>query len=162
MSDARRPITLAGRDVAVGASVGVAMVERGVGVDDVLRRADLAMYRAKTAGRDQAVLFDGGMAAEMERLLLRRATCAPPSPVSSSSCATSRRSTCAPGRWWGWRPLLRWHHPTEGLLLPRSFLPAADHLELADALTTWVLDDAAWATPGVGWTPSTSRRSWWR
>ena len=142
VSDARRPITLAERDVAVGASVGVAMVDRGVGVDDVLRRADLAMYRAKTAGRDQAVLFDGGMAAEMERLLLRRRDLRAALAGAELELRYQPQVDLRTGAVVGLEALLRWHHPTEGLLLPPTFLPAADHLELADALTTWVLDRA--------------------
>jgi len=67
----RPPVALRGREVLIGASIGVAHVGVGQGVDEVLRNADLAMYRAKAAGKGGHEVFEPGMhTAVLERLEL--------------------------------------------------------------------------------------------
>ena len=89
--------------------------------DQLLRNADLAMYRAKAAGEGGFARFDPGMHAGLVDRLeleadLRRALDA----RRAASCTTSRSSTCAPGAIVGVEALVRWHHPTRGLVPPAS------------------------------------------
>ncbi len=103
------PFEIYGDPVSTSASIGIAIApEHGDSYDDLLNRADEAMYRAKDLGRDAFEMFHhspdptnpgGGpsMTGSSTTTSSRRST------ATSSSCCTSRTSTCAPPRSWAWR-----------------------------------------------------------
>jgi len=147
VGDTRRPIAWGDRQLVVGASVGVAMLGAGrhpdAGADEVVRRADMAMYRAKTGGRNQAVLFDGGMADELARLLDHQQELRRSLGHDDFELHYQPVVELATGQVVGAEALLRWRHPSGVLLGPREFLAAADDAELSAALASWVLHTAA-------------------
>jgi diguanylate cyclase (GGDEF)-like protein/PAS domain S-box-containing protein len=136
------PFRLHGLTLQVGASIGVALFpDHGDSVEDLLRRADVAMYVAKRSGAAFA-LYD---AAEDEH-----------TPVRLAMLGELRRAVEERELVLHYQPevmlrsgevrdveaLLRWEHPTRGLLLPAEFLPAAERTGLMDALTRYVVDEA--------------------
>jgi diguanylate cyclase (GGDEF)-like protein/PAS domain S-box-containing protein len=139
----RLPFVVAGRDILLGASLGIASTEGGAETaGDLLRDADVAMYRGKQAGKGQVVLFEASMqAAVRERLELeaelRRA-------VERGEFALVYQPivALASGRIVGAEALLRWDHPVRGRLRPADFLAAAGSAGAMLAIETWVIGEA--------------------
>jgi diguanylate cyclase (GGDEF)-like protein/PAS domain S-box-containing protein len=139
----RRPVELAGSMHYVTASIGYARCpQHGDEAGVLLQRADIAMYQAKARGRNCAVgyepAFDQGAA---ERLFL----------ISQLREALERREFELhyqpqfrwDGRAQGMEALLRWRHPTRGLLAPGHFIDALEESGLMVEVGRWVLRDAA-------------------
>jgi diguanylate cyclase (GGDEF)-like protein len=157
VAEVAKPImTRAGREATVGASVGVCFVAGGHGLDpeDVLRDADLAMYRAKQRGRGRVEVFDEELRASLERRLHLE------DDLGVGIAAGQLRVHYQPilnamaGRLVGFEALVRWQHPERGLLAPDEFIGIAEQTGLILPLGAAVLAEAcaqvaAWRTmPG--------------
>ena len=134
------PFSLFGREVFVSASIGIATGHDAP--EDLLRNADVAMYRAKREGGDRYRVFEPGMhAAVVDRLELeadlRRA-------VERNELALRFQPIVElqSGRLTGVEALLRWNHPTRGLMAPLDFIPLAEETGLIVALDRWVIAEA--------------------
>lgn len=137
------PFLVSGHDLRVSVSIGIAIYP-GNGADEheLLKNADVAMYHAKSLGRSQACFFEGSMNANSEdhlnllldlRLAQKREQLvlyyqpkfqAPSGPVT------------------GVEALLRWNHPTRGMLSPDCFIPLAERTGLIVQIGEWVIDEA--------------------
>lgn len=107
-------------------SIGVALFPKGAeGVEDLLREADTAMFRAKDRGRNQVCFFEQGMHAEVqERLALEQDL---KSAVASGALLTYvQPQVDVQGRLTGGELLLRWNHPQRGAVPPAQFIPVAE------------------------------------
>lgn len=136
------PITIAGKEFVVGASIGVARAEPGDTAEDVLRNADVAMYHAKSRGRGVCQVFEPYMhEAAVERLTLeadlRRGLASGELHVDFQPIVELET-----GRIVGVETLLRWTHPTRGAVSPARFVPLAEETGLIVPLGTWVLGEA--------------------
>jgi EAL domain-containing protein (putative c-di-GMP-specific phosphodiesterase class I) len=136
------PIALPGTTVHLTASVGLADLAGGGNVDDVLRRADLALHRAKQLGRGRVEWHDE----KMEFDLLRRMTLEQelPGVVSRGELDLVYQPVLdlAEERPLGVEALLRWRHPRLGTLLPGDIIPVAEHIGATDEIGAWVLSQA--------------------
>src|SRR4029078_6118240 len=129
----------AGVEIFVTASIGVAT---GDDVDGVLRRADLAMYRAKANGKAQSVVYDRSLdEAVGERLSLlgelRRARVEEEFVLHYQPVVDLQTGAVV-----GAEALLRWAHPTRGIVAPNDFVPIAEESGLIVPLGCWVLQEA--------------------
>jgi diguanylate cyclase (GGDEF)-like protein/PAS domain S-box-containing protein len=142
----REPFSVQGTDIVVTMSIGIASLMPHQGADDVLRNADLALYRAKGEGKACAASYEPEMhVAALRRLELeaelRRA-------IEGDSGAgrlilhyqpIARLST---GRMFGFEALVRWVHPERGMLEPLDFISLAEETGLIIPLGRWVLEEA--------------------
>jgi diguanylate cyclase (GGDEF)-like protein len=142
-----QPITLTGgRQVRVGASIGVAVNQDAVTEADILmQEADIAVYRAKHAGRGRVEIFDSDLRAEVaERTQLKADLAAALNEDSSSQLSLQYRPLIdlTFETVHGYAAVLRWHRPEHGEVDPEEFLPMAQRSELICDLDTWMLRNA--------------------
>ena len=140
------PLAVDSRVLAIGASIGVTLFTGRDGApQDVLRRADIALYRAKAAGRNAVRLFEPEMQdAADERLELERGLRAAVEHMGSESSFQLhfQPQLGMDGRLLGAEALLRWRHPTLGDVPPDVFVPIAEETGLIHALGAWVIRQA--------------------
>jgi diguanylate cyclase (GGDEF)-like protein len=134
------PFRLRGRDVYITASIGIAE-GRSEG-DHMMRNADLAMYQAKSKGKGRYEVFEPGMhSSVVERLELEGDL---KQAVERDELVLHYQPICrlGSGEVAGFEALLRWNHPTRGLIQPADFIPVAEESRQILALGEWVLDEA--------------------
>jgi diguanylate cyclase (GGDEF)-like protein len=137
------PVNLNGYEVFSSASIGIALSSSSYDRPEyLLRNADMAMYRAKTAGIGQYEVFDRAMHAEaLARLQLetdlRRAV-----ERSEIHVVYQPVISLKTGRVTGFEALLRWAHPAQGSISPADFIPVAEETGLILPIGRWVLEES--------------------
>ncbi len=137
----RLPVNIGGRDHFVCASIGITLFpDDGATIDDLMRNADTAMYRAKDLGRGCTTFFDLDMSAKPVaatdtglHLALRR---------REFSLFYQPQFAVSNGTLTGVEALLRWQTPRDGMRQPGEFVPAAEESGLIIDIGGWVLDAA--------------------
>ena len=161
------PYSISGHNIVIGASIGIAVIDRRArDAGDILRYADMALYRAKNEGRNRACIYDAAMDADLsQRKLLegdllqaiRNDGLAPAyQPIVNASGDTMVAVEA----------LARWNHPTAGMIPPSVFIPIAEHSGIIVELGEWMLrraclDGRKWPglTVAVNVSPLQFRRS---
>jgi len=145
-----RPFHLEGQEVCIGTSIGIALAPaNGTTAAELLKKADLALYRVKSEGRNSFSFFDEDLS---EKVLTRLQL------VNDMRAALSRNEfelhyqpllDAKAARPCGMEALVRWRHPVAGLLYPDSFIGIAEETGLMEPLGQWILqracaDAASW------------------
>jgi diguanylate cyclase (GGDEF)-like protein/PAS domain S-box-containing protein len=138
----KQPFDLDGQQVRIGASIGVALADRVSNAERLLRNADAAMYAAKSRGKGHAEVF----APEMLRAARRRmrienelATAIDEGQLEAHYQPIVDLST---RHLVGVEALMRWRHPTRGLVMPADFIPLAEETGQIVPMTQWMLKRA--------------------
>ncbi len=139
----REPISMAGREIRVRVSVGIASARDASTPAELMRNADLAMYIAKTRGKSGGATYEPQMHAdvvlrlELEDDLRRAIGSSQLSLVFQPIVHLDTRAL------FGVESLLRWRHPRHGMISPSVFIPIAEEAGLIEDIGRWVLHEAA-------------------
>jgi len=147
------PYAINQQNIVIGASIGIAVIDKKTGgAADIMRYADMALYRAKNEGRNRACIYDAAMDADLSnrKLLegdLREAIENNQLRLLYQPIVNKSGETVV-----GVEALCRWMHPTRGEIPPSEFIAVAEHSGLIIELGAWVLrraclDGKAW--PGL-------------
>ncbi|RSM36768.1 hypothetical protein DMB66_59940, partial [Actinoplanes sp. ATCC 53533] len=138
-----RPFRIGGNNVAISASIGIALANAdALSVDDLLRKADMAMYEAKAGGRSQYTIFNDDISDRLEGRLatvnaLRQAIESHQLVLHYQPIMRLADRTLA-----GVEALVRWERPGHGLLTADTFIPIAEESQLITAIDAWVVKRA--------------------
>jgi diguanylate cyclase (GGDEF)-like protein len=143
------PIAMDRGEVTVRVSIGIALSARtGADAEHLLRDADLALYRAKSAGKDRWALLDPEASAMAVRSLSIASELARALEDGEFALGFQPIISLTDGTIESFEALLRWDHPTLGMLLPGEFLPAAERSVHMPAIGRWVIEQACSAAAG--------------
>ncbi|MGO4705242.1 putative bifunctional diguanylate cyclase/phosphodiesterase [Microvirga sp. 2MCAF38] len=137
------PYDIDGQEIVIGASVGIALTSHGsVTPDELLKHADLALYRAKSNGRGTFRFFEPEMDEQLQarrqlEIDLRKAL-----PNGEFELYYQPQIDIRADEICGFEALLRWHHPDRGMVPPGEFIPVAEDIGLISALGEWVIQQA--------------------
>jgi diguanylate cyclase (GGDEF)-like protein len=154
MKALRAPVVVAGQEITTTVSMGVTFGIQGHTGDQLLRNADLAMYLAKAQGKDRIEEFQDQMHVAVVKRLeletdLRRAVLSEELRVHYQPIINLDSGAIV-----GFEALVRWQHPTQGLLQPISFIPFAEEIGFIHNIDRFVLTEACgqarrWQSQGI-------------
>lgn len=138
-----KPFVVEGTQLNIGASCGVARASHfSSDLDGLIKGADLAMYHAKSNGRGGAVLFEARMLQEQEEKRQLESDLRLAVQHSRFELFYQPLIDIGSRRITGFEALIRWPHPTRGLMSPEIFIPLAEETGLINQLGAWVLREA--------------------
>jgi len=146
------PCDLDGHHVNIGTSVGIALApEHGTDVDQLVKNADLALYKAKSEGRDAYRIFEDAMGVEVRmrrahQIDLRNALSNDEFELYYQPIVDIQTRQTA-----SIEALIRWHHPQRGMIPPADFIPLAEESGLINQIGEWVLRKAC--SDALHWAP---------
>ncbi|HMJ42049.1 MAG TPA: EAL domain-containing protein [Pseudolabrys sp.] len=147
------PYSIGGQNIVIGASIGIAIIDRNcAGSADIMRYADMALYRAKNEGRNRGCIYDAAMDADLSNRKLLEADLREAIENDKLRVLYQPIVNKSGEAMVGVEALCRWTHPTRGEIPPMEFIAAAEHSGLIIELGAWVLrraclDGMAW--PGL-------------
>jgi len=151
----RLPHAVEGAELHVSCSVGIAVYPDDASeIDELMRRADTAMYQAKAGGKDNAQFFSAEMTERAEKRLHLEAQLRRALDAGQLQLHWQPRMAAASGTLAGVEGLLRWQHPELGAVSPAEFVPLAEELGLIVPIGAWVIEQAcaqiaAWRRDGL-------------
>lgn len=144
LAELKRPFTIAERDFVATVSIGIAVYpEDGETPDELIRNADIAMYQTKAQGKNGFLEFRPAMnTTHIERISLENDLRLAIKDGDQFELHYQPQINLRQGRITGVEALIRWHHPTQGLISPDAFIPLAEETGMIAAVSNWVLDAA--------------------
>ncbi|MEO1200421.1 MAG: EAL domain-containing protein [Pseudomonadota bacterium] len=147
------PYTLDGHEVLASLSIGVAIFPQDArNTEDLMRHADLALYRAKAEGKNRYTFFSPDMDEDLKRKRRLQTELRLAMHRNSLEVHYQPQIDTASGDLKGFEALLRWTHVQDGEISPETFIPIAEESGMIGELGAWVLktaclEAAAWPTP---------------
>jgi len=134
------PYAINGQNIVIGASIGIAVIDsKSAGAADILRYADMALYRAKNEGRNRACIYDAAMDADLSSRKLLETELRDAIENDKLTLLYQPFVNSSGEQMVGVEALCRWNHPVRGAVPPSEFVPVAEHSGLIVGLGEWVL-----------------------
>jgi diguanylate cyclase len=134
------PYSINGQNIVIGASIGIAVIDqRTQAAADIMRYADIALYRAKNEGRKRACIYDAAMDRDLSNRKLLEADLREAIENGGITLAYQPVVNNSGEKVIGVEALARWNHPDHGDIRPAEFVPIAEDSGLITALGEWVL-----------------------
>ena len=131
--------------IDISCSIGVAVYPGDGDIDKLMVCADAAMYKAKENGRNQFKFFDTQIEQASEAMLIMQRDLRQAVVNNEFELLFQPKVDCKTQKPIGAEALIRWAHPTKGLILPNDFLNAAERFGLIGSINSWVLDEVCQA-----------------
>ncbi|MBV9346905.1 MAG: bifunctional diguanylate cyclase/phosphodiesterase [Pseudolabrys sp.] len=147
------PYLINSHNIVIGASIGIALIEKSSGSSaDIMRYADMALYRAKNEGRNRACIYDSAMDADLSNRKMLEIDLRKALENDELRLLYQPIVNASGEKTVGVEALCRWTHPTRGEIPPSEFIPIAEHSGLIIELGEWALrractDAKTW--PGI-------------
>ncbi|MFP5329055.1 MAG: putative bifunctional diguanylate cyclase/phosphodiesterase [Alphaproteobacteria bacterium] len=139
----KEPYDIDGTNIRIGVSIGCAFGPiDGATVDDLILKADLALYEAKGAGRGIARYFSSELQSEKEDRVRMEADLRSALSAKQFYLVFQPLIAAKTQKLVGFEALIRWNHPKRGLVPPNMFIPVAEEIGLMPAIGEWVIDEA--------------------
>ncbi|MYM64124.1 bifunctional diguanylate cyclase/phosphodiesterase [Pseudomaricurvus sp. HS19] len=143
ITDISVPLMIAGSQVSVGASVGIALFpDDGADAETLLRHADMAMYQAKAQGKNKYYLFTESINAEVRRRLEMEQAVAIGLQRNEFELYYQPKLNLRTMEVTGFEALMRWITPDRGVVSPAEFVPLTEASQLIHDLGNWVIAEA--------------------
>src|SRR5206468_346820 len=137
------PYDIDGHQAVIGASIGISVSPGdGMSPDKLLRNADLALYRAKGDGRGTFRFFEPVMDLQMQTRRLMEQDLRKALPAGEFELHYQPVVNLASKEISGFEALIRWNHPTKGMISPASFIPLAEEIGFIVPMGEWVIRQA--------------------
>ncbi len=145
------PYVIDGNPIVIGASIGIAFImpTSNDSATDIMRYADMALYRAKNEGRNRACIYDTVMNADLSRRKLLEQDLREAIQSDRLDLAYQPIVNSSGEKIVGVEALVRWSHPERGFISPVEFIPLAEHSGLIIQLGEWVMRRAC--REGLAW-----------
>ncbi len=139
----KEPYDIEGTNIRIGVSIGCAFGPiDGATVDDLILKADLALYEAKGAGRGIARYFSSELQSEKEDRIKLEQELRSALPNKQFHLVFQPLVAAKTQKLTGFEALIRWNHPKRGLVPPMMFIPVAEEIGLMPAIGEWVIEEA--------------------
>ncbi|HYI42538.1 MAG TPA: EAL domain-containing protein [Sphingomicrobium sp.] len=139
----KQPYSIDGTEISIGVSIGCAFGPiDGATVDDLILKADLALYQAKDAGRGCARYFSSELQSEQDDRARMEAELRTALPSKQFHLVFQPLINAKSQKLIGFEALIRWNHPKRGLVPPNLFIPVAEEIGIMPAIGEWVIDEA--------------------
>ena len=154
LDEIKRPFSVQDHEILIGASMGIALAPQdAVNATDLLRFSDIALYKAKSSGRNGWVFYNADMAEQIVQRREMENSLREALREQQFQLVYQPRYDVSAEKIVAVEALLRWHHPELGLLMPDQFISLAEETGLIIAISDWVLNaacrDAQREMPGL-------------
>ncbi len=136
------PIFVNSQKIEISCSMGIALYPRDGDIDKLIICADTAMYIAKESGKNQFKFYDSEIASASNKTLELQRDLHAAIKKQEFILLFQPKLDCKTKLVVGAEALIRWNHPTKGMILPSEFIAVAEHLGLIDHINDWVIESA--------------------